>query len=137
MCSMIVKNIKEIGWPMRGGGGDGEFLEEGGEECGFDSKEDEVIPKVEDVSLVDGVFDGALGGDGNEDFAIGEGGLDDEAWVEAIEEQEEEEKEDKDDEENGEDDYLIMMRWINVVRHGNREFGFQSMFSKMQKDSQG
>ncbi|GKB67387.1 hypothetical protein Tco_0928799 [Tanacetum coccineum] len=30
-------------------------------------------PKVEDVSLVDGVFDGALGGYGDEDFAIGEG----------------------------------------------------------------
>nr|GEV80672.1 hypothetical protein [Tanacetum cinerariifolium] len=39
----------------------------------FDSKEDEVVPKVEDVSLVDGVFDGALGGDGYEDFAIEEG----------------------------------------------------------------
>ncbi|GJR47995.1 hypothetical protein Tco_1316098 [Tanacetum coccineum] len=36
-------------------------------------KEDEVVPKVEDVSLVDGVFDVALGGDGDEDFAIGEG----------------------------------------------------------------
>ncbi|GJV68095.1 hypothetical protein Tco_1483604 [Tanacetum coccineum] len=37
---------------------------ERGKECGFDSKEDEVVPKVDDISLVDGVFDGALGGDG-------------------------------------------------------------------------
>ncbi|GJW36206.1 hypothetical protein Tco_0059126 [Tanacetum coccineum] len=29
--------------------------------------------KVDDVSLVDGVFDGAFGGDGEEDFVIGEG----------------------------------------------------------------
>ncbi|GKA00783.1 hypothetical protein Tco_0673448, partial [Tanacetum coccineum] len=48
-------------------------LEEKGEKHGFDSKEDEVVPKVEDVSLVDGVFDGAFGGDGDEDFSIGEG----------------------------------------------------------------
>ncbi|GKA26843.1 hypothetical protein Tco_0712952 [Tanacetum coccineum] len=31
------------------------------------------VPKVDDVSLVDGVFDGAFGGDGEEDFVIGEG----------------------------------------------------------------
>ncbi|GJR72837.1 reverse transcriptase domain-containing protein [Tanacetum coccineum] len=43
-----------------------------GEECGFDSKEDKVVPKVDDVSLVDRVFDGAFGGDGDEDFIIGE-----------------------------------------------------------------
>ncbi|GJZ02567.1 hypothetical protein Tco_0520528 [Tanacetum coccineum] len=35
--------------------------------------EDEVVPKVENVSLVDGVFDGVLGGDRDDDFAIGEG----------------------------------------------------------------
>ncbi|GKC14199.1 hypothetical protein Tco_1010981 [Tanacetum coccineum] len=29
--------------------------------------------KVDDVSLVDGVFDGAFGGDGEEDFVMGEG----------------------------------------------------------------
>ncbi|GKC77081.1 hypothetical protein Tco_1127855, partial [Tanacetum coccineum] len=44
-----------------------------GEEFSFDSKEDEVVPKVDDVSLVDGVFDGAFGGDGDEDFAIADG----------------------------------------------------------------
>ncbi|GJX98233.1 hypothetical protein Tco_0355252, partial [Tanacetum coccineum] len=43
-----------------------------GEEHGYDLKEDEVVPKVEDVSLVDGFLDGALGEDGDEDFAIGE-----------------------------------------------------------------
>ncbi|GKA10649.1 hypothetical protein Tco_0690082, partial [Tanacetum coccineum] len=39
----------------------------------FDSNEKEVVPKVDDVSLVDGVFDGAFGGDGEEDFVMGEG----------------------------------------------------------------
>ncbi|GJT28007.1 hypothetical protein Tco_0908282 [Tanacetum coccineum] len=95
ICPMIVKKV-----------------EIGGEECGFDSKEDEVVPKVDDVYLVDGFFDGAFGGDGDEDFVIGEGvvvsssswvkstksflggmmmslifikGLEEEAWVEAIE----------------------------------------------------
>ncbi|GKB63496.1 hypothetical protein Tco_0919682, partial [Tanacetum coccineum] len=34
--------------------------------------EEEVVPKVDDVSLVDGVFDGAFGGDGEEDVVIGE-----------------------------------------------------------------
>ncbi|GKC29026.1 hypothetical protein Tco_1036320, partial [Tanacetum coccineum] len=108
----------------------------GGEECSFDSKENEVVPKVDDVSLVDGVFDGAFGGDRDEDFAIGEGvvaspsswvrftnsfiggmidslillkGLDDEAWVEAIKVElgDGEQKCGDDDEENEELDYLI------------------------------
>ncbi|GJZ93663.1 hypothetical protein Tco_0665866, partial [Tanacetum coccineum] len=39
----------------------------------FDSNEEEVVPKVDDVCLVDGVFDGAFGGDGDEDFVMGEG----------------------------------------------------------------
>ncbi|GJS47743.1 retrovirus-related pol polyprotein from transposon TNT 1-94 [Tanacetum coccineum] len=39
---------------------------------GFDSNEEEVVPKVDDVSLVDGVFDGAFGGDGEKDVVIGE-----------------------------------------------------------------
>ncbi|GJX40424.1 mutator type transposase [Tanacetum coccineum] len=55
------------------GGGEGVSFEEGGEDCGFDSNEDEVVPKVNDASLVDGVFEGAFGGDGDEDFVIGEG----------------------------------------------------------------
>ncbi|GJR54603.1 hypothetical protein Tco_1405124 [Tanacetum coccineum] len=84
---------------------------ERGEDCGFDLNEEEVVPKVDDVSLVDGVFDGAFGGDGDEDFIMGEGvvvsssslvkstksflgrmmvslifleGLEEEAWVEAM-----------------------------------------------------
>ncbi|GKD41271.1 hypothetical protein Tco_1261478 [Tanacetum coccineum] len=35
--------------------------------------EEEVVSKVDDVSLVNGVFDGAFSGDGEEDFVIGEG----------------------------------------------------------------
>ncbi|GKB04234.1 hypothetical protein Tco_0832377 [Tanacetum coccineum] len=42
-------------------------------ELGFNSNEEEVVPKVDDVSLVDGVFYGAFGGDGEEDFVVGEG----------------------------------------------------------------
>ncbi|GKA13139.1 hypothetical protein Tco_0692785 [Tanacetum coccineum] len=67
----------------------------------FDSKEDEVVPKEDDVSLVDRVFDGAFGGDGDEDFAIGD--------VEAMEEEKEEEY-DEDDEENEEDDHYLIKR---------------------------
>ncbi|GJW83354.1 hypothetical protein Tco_0156499 [Tanacetum coccineum] len=79
---------------------------------GFNSNEEEVVPKVDDVSLVDGVFYGAFGGDGEEDFVVGEGvvvsssspymftksclggmivslifleGLEEEAWVESME----------------------------------------------------
>ncbi|GJQ91130.1 hypothetical protein Tco_0002269 [Tanacetum coccineum] len=33
----------------------------------------EVVPKVDDVSLVDEVFDGAFGGEGEEDVVMGEG----------------------------------------------------------------
>ncbi|GJU13736.1 hypothetical protein Tco_1136132 [Tanacetum coccineum] len=40
---------------------------------GFDSNEEEVMPKVDAVSLVDGVFDGAFGGEGEEDVVMGEG----------------------------------------------------------------
>ncbi|GJY31966.1 hypothetical protein Tco_0415461 [Tanacetum coccineum] len=48
-------------------------FEEKGEDCDFDSNEDEVVPKVDDVSLIDGVLEGAFDGDGDEDFVIGEG----------------------------------------------------------------
>ncbi|GJT60177.1 hypothetical protein Tco_1003710 [Tanacetum coccineum] len=34
---------------------------------------EEVVPKVDDVSLVDGIFDGAFGGDGEEDVVMGKG----------------------------------------------------------------
>ncbi|GJZ11542.1 hypothetical protein Tco_0546301 [Tanacetum coccineum] len=35
--------------------------------------EEGVVPNVEEVSLVDGVFDGAFGGDGEEEVVMGEG----------------------------------------------------------------
>ncbi|GJZ94702.1 hypothetical protein Tco_0666905, partial [Tanacetum coccineum] len=35
--------------------------------------EEEVVPKVDDVSLVDGVFDDAFSGEGEEDIIMGEG----------------------------------------------------------------
>nr|GEW46253.1 hypothetical protein [Tanacetum cinerariifolium] len=35
--------------------------------------EEEVVPNVEEVSLVDGVFNGAFGGDGEEEVVMGEG----------------------------------------------------------------
>ncbi|GJY72195.1 hypothetical protein Tco_0475898 [Tanacetum coccineum] len=35
--------------------------------------EEEVVPKVEDISLVDGVFDGAFSRDEEKDVVIGEG----------------------------------------------------------------
>ncbi|GJS18557.1 hypothetical protein Tco_0413029 [Tanacetum coccineum] len=82
------------GWPERWAAG------EKGKEFGFDLKEDEVVPRVKDVSLVDGVFDNALGSDGDEDFAIGD--------VEAIEE--EEEGEEEYDEENEEYDHYLIKR---------------------------
>ncbi|GKE04768.1 hypothetical protein Tco_1396786, partial [Tanacetum coccineum] len=44
---------------------------------------EEVVPKVDDVSLVNGVFHGAFGGDGEEDFVMGKG-LEEEACVDAI-----------------------------------------------------
>ncbi|GJT44012.1 hypothetical protein Tco_0952727 [Tanacetum coccineum] len=47
------------------------FLSFSGE--GFDLNEEEVVPKVDDVSLVDGVFDGAFVRDGEEDIVMGEG----------------------------------------------------------------
>nr|GEY18268.1 hypothetical protein [Tanacetum cinerariifolium] len=99
---------------------EGEFLKELGEECGFYSKEDKVVPKVEDVSLVDVVFDGALSGDEDKDFPKRYGGLNDEACVKdmEVEEEEEEEKYGKDDEENEDEDCLIKMRWINLEKHG-------------------
>ncbi|GJW09539.1 retrovirus-related pol polyprotein from transposon TNT 1-94 [Tanacetum coccineum] len=40
---------------------------------GFDSNKEEVVQKVDDVSLVDGVFNCAFGGDGEEDFVMVEG----------------------------------------------------------------
>ncbi|GJS27556.1 hypothetical protein Tco_0488176 [Tanacetum coccineum] len=65
---------------MRGGGcgeggEEGVSLEEGGKDGGFDSNEEEVVPKVDDVSLVNGVFNGAFVGDGEEDLEVRGRGL--------------------------------------------------------------
>ncbi|GJY27966.1 hypothetical protein Tco_0403733 [Tanacetum coccineum] len=54
--------------------GEGVVLKEKGEEFGFDSNKEEVVSRVEDVFLVDGVLEGAFGGDGDDDFSMGEGG---------------------------------------------------------------
>nr|GEU56204.1 hypothetical protein [Tanacetum cinerariifolium] len=51
----------------------GVSLEVGGEDCGFDLNEKDVVPKVDDISLVDGVFDGAFSGEGEDDIVMGEG----------------------------------------------------------------
>ncbi|GKA83008.1 hypothetical protein Tco_0789756 [Tanacetum coccineum] len=63
-------------------------------------------------SCDEGVFLGkedAFGGEGDDDFAMGDE-LDEEALVEAMEEEEEEEEYAKDDEENEEDDYYLIKR---------------------------
>ncbi|GJS40497.1 hypothetical protein Tco_0565540 [Tanacetum coccineum] len=73
-----------LGGGYRGGGGAcrlwrwwptlvGVSLEVRGEDYGFDSNEEEVVPKVDDVSLVDGVFDSAFSGEGEEDVVMEEG----------------------------------------------------------------
>ncbi|GJV78620.1 hypothetical protein Tco_1514490 [Tanacetum coccineum] len=53
----------------------GVLLEEKREEFGLYLKDDDVVPKLEDVSLVEGVLDSAFGGECDEDFAMGEGVL--------------------------------------------------------------
>ncbi|GJS18348.1 hypothetical protein Tco_0412820 [Tanacetum coccineum] len=56
---------------LKDGDGDGnsQFLR-----CqfGLDSNDEDVVPKVEDAPMVDGVSEGAFGGKGDEDFATGE-----------------------------------------------------------------
>nr|GEV01818.1 hypothetical protein [Tanacetum cinerariifolium] len=58
-----------VGW----GRGEGVVLEEKGDEFGLDLKDEDVVPKLKDVPLVDGVLEGAFGDEGDEDFAMGEG----------------------------------------------------------------
>nr|GEY55764.1 hypothetical protein [Tanacetum cinerariifolium] len=41
--------------------------------CSEGGDREEVVPKVDDISLVDGFFDGAFGGDGEDDVVIEEG----------------------------------------------------------------
>ncbi|GJR41332.1 hypothetical protein Tco_1217016 [Tanacetum coccineum] len=74
-----------IGLSRKGlfGCGENVVLEEKGEEFCLDSKEDEVVPRVEDVPLVDGVLEGAFGGEGDDDFAMGEVSL--KGWIKKLE----------------------------------------------------
>ncbi|GJV23688.1 hypothetical protein Tco_1376383 [Tanacetum coccineum] len=51
----------------------GSFSQELSITTGFDSSEEEVVPNVEDVSLVNGVFDDAFGGDGEEEVVMSKG----------------------------------------------------------------
>ncbi|GKC83841.1 hypothetical protein Tco_1139558, partial [Tanacetum coccineum] len=70
-----------------------------------------VEDRVDDVSLVDGVFDGAFGGDGEEDFVMGEGvirRLEWKPWRYGGGE----ENYGEDDEEHGEGNYLTRMNGI-------------------------
>ncbi|GKE35844.1 hypothetical protein Tco_1455166 [Tanacetum coccineum] len=70
-----------------------------------------VDERVDDVSLVDGVFDGAFGGDREDDFVMGEGvirRLEWKLWRYGGGE---------DDEEHGEGDYLSRMNGIKEVKH--------------------
>ncbi|GJZ87824.1 putative nucleotidyltransferase, ribonuclease H [Tanacetum coccineum] len=103
--------------------------------------QEEVVLKVDDVSLVNGVFDGVFSGDEEEDIVIGEGmivassslemltksflggmmvrliffeGLEEEARVEAMEKRYEG---DEDDRKYDEDKYLIWNEWIKEVKH--------------------
>ncbi|GJW33749.1 hypothetical protein Tco_0053781 [Tanacetum coccineum] len=80
-----------------------------------------VEEKVNDVSLVNGVFDGAFGGDGEEDFVMGEGvvvsssSLDrsTKSCLGEIMKLKRSEEDDYEDDEDGKgDDYLF---WRNVA----------------------
>ncbi|GJU50672.1 hypothetical protein Tco_1220227 [Tanacetum coccineum] len=49
------------------------YGEEKGDEFSLVSNDDDVVPRVEDVPLVDGFLEGAFDGEGDKDFSIGEG----------------------------------------------------------------
>ncbi|GJZ25356.1 hypothetical protein Tco_0569609 [Tanacetum coccineum] len=68
---------------------------------------EDVVPKVDDVSLVDGVFDGAFGGDGEEDVVMGEG-LEEEAMKVRYEG-------DEDDKKNGEDGNMTLFQLLDFT----------------------
>ncbi|GJZ15328.1 hypothetical protein Tco_0551005 [Tanacetum coccineum] len=96
MCGSVIffarEVHKELSWWNNG-------KDDFGVELGLKVLEEEVVPKVDDVSLVDGVFNGAFGGDGEEDFVMGEGVRD---------EAKRNEEDDCEDDEDGEgDDYLF------------------------------
>ncbi|GJY50946.1 hypothetical protein Tco_0441793 [Tanacetum coccineum] len=70
-----IRRIQSLGYATLGGAsiglsrkglfscGEGVFLEEKGEEFGLNSMDGDVVPKVEDVSFVDGVLEGTFGGE--------------------------------------------------------------------------
>ncbi|GJR26114.1 hypothetical protein Tco_1102346 [Tanacetum coccineum] len=76
----------------------------------------ELVPKVDDLSLVDGFFDGASSGDGEEDFVIGEGVMKRLEWN-PWKYRGGEEKCGEDDEEHGEGSYFTRMNGIKEVKH--------------------
>ncbi|GJU26990.1 gag-aspartyl protease domain-containing protein [Tanacetum coccineum] len=78
--TLLVMQLMKV-WKLERG------LNKGDEECSFDLKEDEVVPRVDAVSLVNGFFDGAFS---------------EEAWVESMEIKENEENCGEDDEESDE-----------------------------------
>nr|GEU98200.1 hypothetical protein [Tanacetum cinerariifolium] len=92
------------------GCGEGVVLKEKEEEFCIDSKEDEVVLRVEDVSLVDGVLKGAFGGDIDDDFAMVEGRKKHE-WQPQMKKRK---KMTEKNEEGG--DYLIKRYWSRVRR---------------------
>ncbi|GJY67198.1 hypothetical protein Tco_0469436 [Tanacetum coccineum] len=99
---------------------------------GFVSKEEEVVHKVDDVSLVDGVFDGAFGGDEDYDFVIGEGVIRRFGWK-PWKLKNNKEKYGEDDEENDECDYLINVRVTNLVMHESERKDSKKCLAKCRK----
>ncbi|GKE73670.1 hypothetical protein Tco_1535711, partial [Tanacetum coccineum] len=85
-------------------------------------------PKVDDVSLVDGVFDGAFGGDEEEDFVMGEGVVVSSSSLDMFTKSclggvmEIEEDNCEDDEDGEDEDYLFWRQWIKEVKHGKLKF---------------
>ncbi|GJW70053.1 hypothetical protein Tco_0126970 [Tanacetum coccineum] len=99
----------------------------------FNGEVEKVMQKrrVEDVSLVDGVFDGALGGDGDDDFAIGD--------LEAIDSEEEEEEYDEDDEEKNHLHSTMYLRpKILSEKDGEQRYNLEHLMSliiRLEKDA--
>nr|GEW04260.1 nucleotide-binding, alpha-beta plait [Tanacetum cinerariifolium] len=116
-----------------------------------------VVPKVDDASLVDGVFDGIFGGDREDDFVTGEcmvvtfsslemltksylggmiislislEGLNEEAWVEAMEERYEE---DEDDKKNGTTscDLWLSFKKAYAPHSTSREYTFKTQLLRI------
>ncbi|GKB44572.1 hypothetical protein Tco_0889514 [Tanacetum coccineum] len=87
-------------------------------------KSEEVVPKIDDVSLFDRVFDGAFVRDGKEDFVMEEGVVVSSFLLVRSTKSclggmmgNSKEKRGEDEEEHGEGDYLTRMDMINEVKH--------------------